>query len=124
MQTCLKYQGSHNSHLMNPSFVIYYSQENPQNPDFDLPQTKQSFELKSTIKILISSLKVPVKTQTIFKRLTYLHYNRIMDRNSKTQRLKFYLDVLLNSSHCHKSKPLALSHSTHSVFNKPPVQNH
>ena len=47
-----------------------------------------------------------------------------MDRNSKTQRIKFYLEALLNSSYSHKSKPLALSRSTHWVFNKPPVENH
>ena len=47
---CSKYQGTHNSHLMNPSSVKNYSQENTENPDFDLPQTKQPFELSNTMK--------------------------------------------------------------------------
>ena len=35
---CSKYQGTHNSHLMNPSSIKNYIQENPQNPEFDLPR--------------------------------------------------------------------------------------
>ena len=44
---CSKYQGTNNSRLMNTSSVIYYSQENPPHPDFDLPQTKRPFELSN-----------------------------------------------------------------------------
>ena len=46
---CSKYQGTHNSRLMNPSSVIYYSQENAQNLDFDPQQTKQPIELSNTM---------------------------------------------------------------------------
>ena len=34
---------------MNPSSVNYYSQQNPQNPDFDLPQTQQPIGLSYTM---------------------------------------------------------------------------
>ena len=46
---CSKYQGTHNSRLMNPSSVKYYSQENAQNLDFDPQQTKQPIELSNTM---------------------------------------------------------------------------
>ena len=36
---CSKHQGTHNPRLTNPSSVKFYSQENPQNLDFDLQQT-------------------------------------------------------------------------------------
>ena len=40
-----QYQGTDNPRCMNPSSVKHYSQESLQNPDFGLPQTKQSVEL-------------------------------------------------------------------------------
>ena len=46
---CSKYQGTHNSPLMNPRSVKYYSQENAQNLDFDPQQTKQPIELSNTM---------------------------------------------------------------------------
>ena len=46
---CSKYQGTHNPRLINPISVKYYSQQNPQNLDFDLPWTKQTFELSNTM---------------------------------------------------------------------------
>ena len=46
---CSKYKGTHNSRLMNPSSVKYYSQENAQNLDFDPQQTKQPIELSYTM---------------------------------------------------------------------------
>ena len=46
---CSKYQGTHNPCLMNPSSVKYYSRENPKNLDSGLQQTKQPFELSSTM---------------------------------------------------------------------------
>ena len=45
---CSKHQETHNPRLMNPSSVKNYSQENAQNLDFDLQQTKQSLELSNT----------------------------------------------------------------------------
>ena len=42
-------KGTHNSRLMNPSSVKYYSQENAQNLDFDPQQTKQPIELSNTM---------------------------------------------------------------------------
>ena len=119
-----KYQGTHNPYLMNPSTVKYYSQQNPQNPDFDLPLTQQPFELSNTMtnfdQFFESSCQNPINFQTSDIPFLQLHN----DRNSKTQRIKIYLEALLNSSHSQKSKLLALSRSTHSVFHEPPVQNH
>ena len=46
---CSKYQGAHNPRLIDPIFVKYYSQQNPQTLDFDLPRTKQTFELSNTM---------------------------------------------------------------------------
>ena len=46
---CFKYQGTHIPRLMNPSSSKYYSQENAQNLDFDLQQTKQPFELSNSL---------------------------------------------------------------------------
>ena len=46
---CSKYQRTHNPRLINPNSVKYYSQLNPQNLDFDLPRTKQTFELSNTM---------------------------------------------------------------------------
>ena len=44
---CSKCQGTRNPRLTNPSSVKYYSQENQQNLDLDLQQTKQPFELRN-----------------------------------------------------------------------------
>ena len=41
---CSKHQGTLNHLLTNPSSVKFHSQENAQNLDFDLQQTKQSFD--------------------------------------------------------------------------------
>ena len=46
---CSKYHGTHNPRLINPISVKYYSQKNTQNLDFDLPRTKQTFELSNTM---------------------------------------------------------------------------
>ena len=46
---CSKYQGKHNPRLINLSSAKYYSQENAQNLDFDLQQTKQLFVLSNTM---------------------------------------------------------------------------
>ena len=45
---CSKYQRSLYPRLINPSSAKYYSQQNLENPDVDLPQTKQPFELSNT----------------------------------------------------------------------------
>ena len=46
---CSKYQGTHNSRLMNCSSVTYNSQENAKNLDFDPQPTKQPIELSNTM---------------------------------------------------------------------------
>ena len=54
---------------MNRSSVKYYSQGNPQKPDFDLPQTKQPFELNNTKKFnqfSENSCQNPNKFQTSY----------------------------------------------------------
>ena len=46
---CSKQKRTHNPRLINPISVKYYSHLNPQNSDFDLPRTKQTFELSNTL---------------------------------------------------------------------------
>ena len=45
---CSRYPEIHNPCLMNPNAVKNYSQENLESLDFNLPQTKQPFELSIT----------------------------------------------------------------------------
>ena len=47
---CLIYQGTHKTCLIDTSSVKKYNQKKIQTADFNLPQTKQLFELSNTIK--------------------------------------------------------------------------
>ena len=66
--SCSKYQKTHNLPPIDPISVKNYSQQNPQNLDFDLPRTKQTFELSNTMTNFIqfyeSSCRSANKSQT------------------------------------------------------------
>ena len=100
--------GSHNPCLMNSSSVKNYSQENLQNLDINLTQTKQPFEMSNTMTNVNQFSENICLNANNFQAsdLTSLPMHNRQELKKKQR--KFLLEPLLNFSHSHKSKPFAL----------------